>query len=61
MLVIDFDDNKIDINNKINTSLNLIISTIINLNIVNQLHEFREIKCPTNDKLNDFLTLLRLS
>ncbi|EOW0777322.1 hypothetical protein [Klebsiella pneumoniae] len=61
MLVIDFDDNKIDINNKINTSLNLILSTIINLNIVNQLHEFREIKCPTNDKLNDFLTFRNIN
>lgn len=56
MLFIDFDDSEIDINDKIKSSLSLIISTIINLNIINQLQEFKEIRFCTNDILNEFLT-----
>lgn len=60
MLVIDFDDNEIDINDKINASLNLIISTIINLNIIKQLHEFKEIKY-LPDGLNELLTFSNIN
>lgn len=61
MLVIDFDDNKIDINNKIGASLNLILTTTINLNIINQLLEFKEIKYLPENDMNDFLTFSNIN
>ncbi|MBZ6992954.1 hypothetical protein FMK25_27045, partial [Klebsiella pneumoniae] len=61
MLVIDFDDNKIDINNKIGSSLNLILTTTINLNIINQLLEFQEIKYLPDNEMNDFLTFSNIN
>ncbi|HDX8877638.1 TPA: hypothetical protein RQO18_004695 [Klebsiella oxytoca] len=61
MLIIDFNDNKIDIKNKISTSLNLTLTTIINLNIINQLLEFREIKFLPDGEMGEFLTFSNIN
>lgn len=43
MLLIDFDDKKIDIQEKIKNALNLLLTTTINLSIINQLLETKQI------------------